>query len=322
MQHQKYITLLLTLAGAVALHAQPSNNRGKGDPGANSNSGGAPATAGPAQGSTAPRTSAAFDLPRLKSRGSPHAPDAVPKGRATVHELSANGKANARSAASQGVNYVAIDGNTSWSSEVRGAEKDITFVSFFVYASEGTTIDIAGAKIVVRPASEAGKVQMQIGRRGPKGMQWRNFGGPVRLEPYDGAPLAALPILTVRLDGAAGVWDLYVGSRLGVTDMPLPKFPAGATRQFGIRAGSAGARVCGLVSSDDNPLFVDENRNGIDDAFEARQSSGASLVGRKTGSARSQLAKAWQEEQQQQNVRPSPVRRPLPDNAKGKGKAN
>ncbi len=163
---------------------------------------------------------------------------------------------------------------------------------------------------------------MQIGRPGTKGMQWRNFGGPVRLEPYDGAPLAALPILTVRLDATAGIWDLYVGPRIGVVDMPLRKLPEGATRQFSVRAGAPGARVCGLISSDDNPLFVDENRNGIDDAFEAQHSPGVSLQGRKAGSARSQLAKAWQEDQQLRTVQPWPVRRPLPDNAKGKGKAN
>ena len=84
----------------------------------------------------------------------------------------------------------------------------------------------------------------------------------------------------------------------------------------------AGARICGLISSDDNPLFADENRNGIDDAFEAQQTPGASLAGRKAGTARSQLAKAWQEDQQARPVQPWPVRRPLPDNAKGRGKAN
>lgn len=110
----------------------------------------------------------------------------------------------------------------------------------------------------------------------------------------------------MRLDGTAGIWDLYVGSRLGVVDLPLPKLPAGASRQFSVRAGAAGARVCGLISSDDNPLFADENRNGIDDAFEARQTPGASLVGRKAGPARSQLAKAWQEDQQARPVQPWP----------------
>jgi hypothetical protein len=304
MQKQHYLAVLVLLATAAVLHAQTS-------------------ATGSVNSANRSSASAAFDLPRLKSRGSPHAPNAVPKGRSTVHELSAPGRNNARSAASNGVNYVSIDGSSSWSaSELRGAEKDISFVSFFVYASVGTTIDIAGAKIVVRASTEPDKVQMQIGRRGAKGMQWRNFGGPVRLEPYSGAPLAALPILTVRLDGAAGVWDLYVGPRLGALDIPLPKLPAGAPRQFRVYAGAAGARVCGLISSDENPLFLDENRNGIDDAFEAQQSAGSSLVGRKVGSARSQLAKAWQEDQQRQNVQPWPVRRPLPDTAKGRSAAN
>lgn len=300
MQLKKsHLALLAAFTAATVLHAQSSTN---------------------SSGAAASHAAAAFDLPRLKSQGSPHAPNALPKGRSTVHELSANGKSNARSATSQGVSYLAVDGGTGWASEVRGGAKDITFVSFFVYAGEGTTIDVAGAKIVVRPSKESGKVQMQIGRPGAKGMQWRNFGGPVRLEPYGGVQLAALPVLTVRLDGTAGVWDLYVGPRLGAVDLPLPKLPAGASRQFRVHAGAAGARVCGLISSDDNPLVLDDNRNGIDDTFEAQQNPGASLVGRKVGSDRSQLAKAWQEEQQRLNVQPWPVRRPQPDNAKGKGK--
>ena len=204
---------------------------------------------------------------------------------------------------------------------MRGAAKDTTFVSFFVYASEGTLIDIAGAKLVIRAGSKPDTVQMQIGRPGTKGMQWRNFGGPVRLEPYGGVPLAALPVLTVRLDGRAGVWDLYVGSRLGAADLPLPALPAGATRQFTVHAGGQGARVCGLISSDDNPLFEDENRNGIDDAFELHQSGGAPLAARSTGASRAQLAKAWQEDQQARQTQ-LPVwaaQRPLPDSPpKGK----
>lgn len=271
----------------------------------------------PAAGGASPRASASFELPRLKAHGSSRDPQAVPRGKSTVHELKANGRAQAQ--ASDGVDYLSLDGNTTWASAIRGAEKDITFVSFFAYVSEGSSIDIAGAKIVIRPA-QAGYVQMQIGRPGAKGVQWRNFGGPVRLEPYGGVPLAALPVLTVRLDGTAGIWDLYVGSRLGAFDIPLGKLPAGATREFHLRAGAAGARVCGLISSDENPLVVDINRNGIDDTFETQQDPNAAIAGRKAGIARAQLAQAWQQDQQTRNVQPWPVRRPLPDTAKGKAK--
>ncbi len=343
----------LALLSMSLLHAQPANSNGKGHAGnsGNANAGGtttgavsptgangsagstsgatnagntgvsgSPATAVSATDKSALRAAAAFELPRLKAGGNATNPVAVPKGRATKTDLAADSRGQARRAASQGLDYLAIDGGTAWAADIRGAEPDITFVSFFAYVSEGSTIDIAGAKIVIRPAKEPGCVQMQIGRPGPQGMQWRNFGGPVRQEPYDGAPLAALPVLTVRLDGTAGIWDLYVGPRLGAFDIPLGKLPTGANREFRLHAGPHGARVCGLVSSDDNPLFVDANRNGIDDAFEAQRDPATSLKGRKAGIARSELAKAWQQDQQARNVQPWPVRRPLPDNAKGKGK--
>jgi hypothetical protein len=300
----KHVTLFFAVT-AAAVHAQPASST-------TTNPGGS--------GANGVRAAAVFELPRLKANAKADDTAAVDKGRATVHELAANGKPTARAAIAQNVSFVEIDPDTSWPSLVRGGAKDITFVSFFVYASPGTSIDIAGAKIVVRASSKPDNVQMQIGRPGAKGMQWRNFGGPVRLERYGGRSLAALPVLTARLDGTAGIWDLYVGSRLGAADLPLPKLPSGATKQFSLHAGSDGARVCGLISSDDNPLFEDENRNGIDDAFERQQNPNAPLATRNSGSARSQLAQAWQQDQQARQVQPWAVQRPLPDAPAGTGK--
>jgi len=263
----------------------------------------------------AERAASSFELPRLKAPGKPEDSRAMAREHATVHDLAPNGKPSAHARNDQNVDYLAIDPGRSWASPVRGAAKDTTFVSFFVYASVGTSIDIAGAKIVVRASAQPDRVQLQIGHPGTKGIQWRNFGGPVRLEPYGGVPLAALPVLTVRLDGMAGVWDLYVGGRLGAVDLPLPALPRGATKQFTVHGGSGGARVCGLISSDDNPLFTDENRNGIDDAFELQRSGGAPLAARSTGASRAQLAKAWQEDQQarQPQLEVWTAQRPPPD---------
>lgn len=289
----KPLIIVLALGGTTALHAQSPKSGG-------SNSGGQ-------------RTSAAFELPRLKTHGNPHDSTAMPREHATIHPLSANGKSTSRVDMSQGVSYVAIDGATSWSSVVRGAAKDTTFVSFFVYASEGTSIEIAGAKLLVRASSKPGYAQMKIGRPTRKGVQWRDFGGPVKLESYSGLALAALPILTARLDGSGGIWDLYVGSRLGAVDIPLADLPKGATRQFTVHAGGEGARVCGLISSDDNPIYDDDNRNGIDDAFERQQNRGALLNPQGGGAARAQLAQAWQRDQQGRQLQSWAVQRPLPD---------
>ena len=261
------------------------------------------------------RASSSFDLPRVKATGKGGGNDFVARGRATVHDLSPNGRATARRGADPKVDYLTVDGGSGWSSEIRGGAKDTTFVSFFLLASAGTAIDVAGAKILVRGGTAPDTVQLQIGRPGQTGMQWRNFGGPVRVERYRGAELAALPVLTLRLDGSAGIWDLFVGGRLGAADLPLRALPAGASREFQVHAGAEGARVCGLISSDDNPLFADENRNGIEDGFERQQNNGKLLT--LPGRARTLLAQGSQQDQQARKVVTQgwAVRRPQPDNA-------
>lgn len=320
MNSTQRIIVLAAFGLAVTLHGQSSNGNGQGSSGAGPSPGAAGATSGSPSANSS-RAGTKFELPRLKANGRP-AGNPVARGRATVHELREDERGKGRHRSERNIEYVALDANTSWSETVRGGAKDITFVSFFVYASPGTTLKIGAATLLVRPGAPANTVQMQIGRPGPRGMQWQNFGGPVRLESYEGAALAALPVLTVRLDGAAGIWDLYVGGRLGAVDIPMPALPAGATKRFTVHAGSGGARICGLISSDDNPLYEDENRNGIDDAFELQQNGGASIAGRKVGTSRSQLAKAWQEDQQarQAQLPVWTVQRPLPDRAPGRGR--
>lgn len=319
MNSRKSLLIVLVIAAAlppVTAQSPKSNGQGNSDSSSTGGPGSSEGNNGNAGGASAAaprRASASFELPRLKTRRNPHDTAAMPKEHATVHELSSNGKATAHAHTSQGVSYVAIEAGTSWSSIVRGAAKDTTFVSFFAYASEGTSIEIAGAKLLIKAASKPGYAQIKIGRPTAKGVQWRDFGGPVKLESYGGASLAALPVLTARLDGAAGVWDLFVGGRLGVVDLPLGTLPRGAPRHFVVHAGAQGARVCGLISSDDNPLYEDENRNAIEDLFEQQQNRGKLLESRDGGTARAQLAGLWQRDQQSRPSAPWAVRRPLPD---------
>ena len=283
--------LLFVFAAAATLHAQSNG-------GNNANS----------------ATRAALNLPRIKVSGKSD-DNSVARGRATVHELAPNGRTTARRGNDQKIDYLAIEGGTAWSSPIRGATRDTTFVSFFLLAAAGTSIDVAGAKLLVRAGTAPDTVQLQLGRPGKSGMQWRNFGGPIRLERYGGAQLAALPVLTARLDGSAGIWDLFVGSRLGAADLPLRAIPADAAREFRVHAGAQGVRLCGLISSDDNPLFADENRNGIEDGFE-RQKAGGKLLNL-SGQVRSMLAHEAQQDQQARKVATQAwtVRRPRPDNA-------
>ncbi len=274
----------------------------------------------PATGNGSARLAApaqsSLNLPRLKARGNPHDANVVAKAQATIDDLPTLGKPNVREATSQNLRYLTIDAGTSWSRALRGGPKDTVFVSFLAYGSEGTVIDAAGARLQIKAASRPGYAQLQIGKPSQRGVTWIPFGGPIKIETHGGNPLATLPVLTVRIDRSARVWDLYLANRLALADQPLASLPPGAPNQFTLRAGAAGALVSGLTSADENPLYEDENANGIDDAFE-QQNRGALLAAKAPAAERSALARQWQQDQQRRQLKPWPVQRPLPDGAPG-----
>ena len=253
-----------------------------------------------------------INLPRLKARGNPHEAEAMAKAKATVDDLPTMGKPNVHEATSQNLRFLTLDAGTSWSRPLRGGPKDTVFVSFLAYGSEGTVVDIAGARLQIKAGSRPGYAQLQVGRSTNRGVQWIAFGGPVKFEQHGGNALAALPVLTVRIDRSAKVWDLFIANRLALADQSLANLPSVAPNQFTLRAGRAGALISALVSADENPLYTDDNANGIDDSFEKQQRGGL-LAAKAPTSERSALARQWQQDQQHRQVQPWPIQRPLPD---------
>ena len=79
-----------------------------------------------------------------------------------------------------------------------------------------------------------------------------------------------------------------------------------------MKAGIEGAWVCGLVLSDDNPLYEDAHFNGIDDAFE-RQKLGVVLPVGAAIPTRQQLAQDWKAAQRAKAPPALFVHRPMPD---------
>ncbi|WP_414660799.1 hypothetical protein [Horticoccus sp. 23ND18S-11] len=263
------------------------------------------------------RAGAAFELPRLKARGNPDDPDVMARAKATVDLLEPGTNFHAQRVTSGTLAYLAVVGGKSWSRPLRGGPRDTTFVSFLAYGSTDTVIDVAGARLRIRAGATPGQAQLQVGYRAASGLTWINTGGPIRFEVHGGRNLAALPVLTLRLDRHAGVWDLYVARRLVLTDRPLGPLPKGAPNQFTVFAGAEGALVSGLVSADENPLWEDENGNGIDDDFEQRQRGALLPRGAASGVDRTRLAQQWQQDPQHRRLQPWPVQRPLPDTARG-----
>ena len=307
----RLLSFVATLALVSSLAAQPATTA----PAVN-NPATTPSTVStptPTAKAATPKPPAAptLELPRLKSTGKSDAPRLAPT-KVTVADLAPAGLAGARTGTKQNFNYLALEAGKTWSRPLRGAPHEKTFVSFLAYASVGTVLDIGGAQIEVKPSTKAGYAQ--VGWVGPKaGSPTPTVLGLMKLEKHEGADLVALPVLTLRLDPGAGVWDLFAFQRLVADDVPLSA--AKGVREFSIKPGAQGAWVLNLVTSDDNPLFVDANANGIDDAFEKAQPSTGNklLAANATAAQRTQLNQEWKTAQNIANLPAWKIRRPLPD---------
>lgn len=185
---------------------------------------------------------------------------------------------------------IELDAEKDWERPLQQSTSGVLFVSFSLYGSPQTEITVGGARLGIIDSPIAGNLQLMVGEPGAEGLQWRPVGLHFNLDTYRGRSLADLPVLTVRLDPTAGIWDLYFGSRQLADGLALNP----GDGRFLVHAGSDGAWVCGLVQSADNPLFEDANGNGIDDAFE-REKLGQLLARDANSAARSDAAKQWRD---------------------------
>jgi hypothetical protein len=122
------------------------------------------------------------------------------------------GSVGVRKQTQRGVDYLAIDAAGAWSRPLRGSVRDVVFVSFCANASIGTEFEVGGAMLRVDRHKDPAKAQLMVAGRAQSGaVQWKPLGMSFGMDVYSGQSMAALPVLTLRLDPAAGVWDLYSG---------------------------------------------------------------------------------------------------------------
>jgi hypothetical protein len=228
------------------------------------------------------------------------------KGKNSDDGLSAQGVAGARNGEKDGARFLALDAAKEWSRPLRGGERDLVFVSYSVYASVGTKIEVGGARLVVADSDILAYGELLIEDNG----RWRGLGIHVPMDYHDGKILARFSALTLRLDRNEGTWDLYHGAKLVAEDLPLPT-DKGAQR-FVLQAGEQGAMLNGLVQSDENPLYADANGNGVDDAFE-QQNKGRLLSSSDGKAARKEVIAAWRKHQRTHRPPALFVNLPLPD---------
>lgn len=111
-----------------------------------------------------------------------------------------------------GIRLLSIGSDTVWGRPVRGAGAKVVYVSMGILASRGTVINIGGAVLVVNDGPIPNTAT--LAGRNSRGSEprWQPVGIHVAWDQYDGKMMAALPVLTVRINLREGVWDLYAGS--------------------------------------------------------------------------------------------------------------
>ena len=107
-------------------------------------------------------TPPALGLLRLKSATRPNDAAPLAAGKFAVDDLSATGVAGATKNKKNNVDYLALDAGKEWSRPLRGNTRDVTFVSFQVYASQTTIIDIAGARLGLTAGLMTGGLQLMF----------------------------------------------------------------------------------------------------------------------------------------------------------------
>ena len=201
--------------------------------------------------------------------------------------------------------YLEIEPGVVWQQKLRNQRAGANYVSFTLNASLATQIDIGGASVVIEQSEKdqtyAAVQTTTPGRSIHHEMPWMLFGG---------ARMATLDIVTVKVDRQAHTWAMWFRDTVVAEDMPLAS--QDSVPQIRITAGKGGAWLCGLVCSDENPLFEDTNDNAVPDDFELRI-LGNLLSKNASEQTKANLRLAWDEEKRSRPPSEFVLTTPQPD---------
>jgi hypothetical protein len=250
-------------------------------------------------------------LPRLYSRDVAEGRRVLSASQFSVDSLSPDGFVGVEKKKRRNVTYLSLQPNSSFSRSLRGNISDSIAVSFLVLASENTVVEIAGARIGLTASVVADNLQLMYDDVSSGTPEWKSLGIYLPIQSFDVHGLGSPSVLTVFVNPRSGVWHLYSGNRLWADNLPLLAVKD-QNRTFSIKTGKGAAWLCDLVQADENPLFVDDNDNGVDDAFE-KKSRGRVLDNNSGAPERKALAAQWRAAQKVDFPAILFVTRPLPD---------
>lgn len=229
---------------------------------------------------------ASLGLPRVNQQSAAHS---LSPGRFQSDDLTVGAAQELRRMQRGRQDVLEMEPEAIFSRPLRGPRNEVSFVSFGLQGSIGTVVDVGGAKIGITESGMMDQSYAQVMVRSGDA-DWMSCGMHVPLRKFDGSLMAMVPVLTLRLDPENGAFDVYSGTRLAKADIPY--VPAQGRREITFAAGSEGAWLTGLVQADDNPLYVDENANGVDDDFEQAH-LGRTLNRSAPRAERAALIKEW-----------------------------
>jgi len=211
-----------------------------------------------------------------------------------------------------GLEILALNTQQDWATQTIGRVDGPTFVTLHILPSVATVVSIGGARLGFVESPSGGTLQLMFDAPSPSGRQWRLLPMHVKAERYDGLEMASMTPITVRLENARGLWDLYYGQRIVATGLPLVERTS-TTTPVRVRAGEKGSWILGVVGALENPLFGDTNRNGIEDTWEREAAGGRLLAVGAPESEREALVLRWRDALRSSPTKPLQAPRPKPD---------
>lgn len=211
---------------------------------------------------------APLGLPRLSSQSSIHGSIKLASEAFEVEPMTGNSEVECRIRYRKGKPYFALAAGENWARPIRKFRAEVSYVTFSIYGSIGTELAVGGLRFRLNESSvDKAFAAVEVQDRNGGSERWKGLNYEIPLQPYGGLPMAALQMVTVKLQsqrGSASVWirNILVCSDAGY----IPEKNA----RVEVAAGPQGAWVCGIVYAEENPLYVDANKNDIPDEFELR----------------------------------------------------